>query len=206
MTTFKMPEPSHANFDGLPLYTAEALRDVLEQALDALEKHDGNYKLSKEGAVRVDAAITAGRAALSTHPQASEPAPSTAARSCGNECDTPAYCKSVQRCTARDEKPAQGERAMQGLSAYLRCEAGGLFQGSPSHTTLMQWAKEVDSALQSTVQPVGEMTDDDIEALGHRMATKYTHRSDPVYHSYGFVKHTLIDFAREMEKQIKEMK
>jgi len=32
MTTLKMPEPSHANLDGLPLYTAEALRDVLEQA------------------------------------------------------------------------------------------------------------------------------------------------------------------------------
>jgi hypothetical protein len=40
------------------------------------------------------------------------------------------------------------------------------------------------------------LTDEEIEALGHRIASVYTHRSDPTSHSYGFVRHTLIDFAR----------
>lgn len=42
------------------------------------------------------------------------------------------------------------------------------------------------------------LSDDEIEAIGHRTATKYTHRSDPSQHSYGFVRHTLIDFARKV--------
>jgi hypothetical protein len=42
------------------------------------------------------------------------------------------------------------------------------------------------------------LTDEEIETLAHRAATKYTHRSDPAYHSYGFVRHTLIDFARKI--------
>ena len=46
------------------------------------------------------------------------------------------------------------------------------------------------------------LSDDDIEALGHRMASTYTHRSDPTSHAYGFVRHTLIDFVRAIEAKI----
>lgn len=42
------------------------------------------------------------------------------------------------------------------------------------------------------------MTDDEIAALAHRMASAYTHRSDPTSHAYGFVRHTLIDFSRAL--------
>jgi len=47
------------------------------------------------------------------------------------------------------------------------------------------------------------MTDERILELAHRIATKYTHRSDPTYCSYGFVKHTMIDFARAIEREIR---
>ena len=43
------------------------------------------------------------------------------------------------------------------------------------------------------------MTDGEITMTGHRIASKYTHRSDPTSHSYGFVKNTLIAFVREVE-------
>jgi hypothetical protein len=43
------------------------------------------------------------------------------------------------------------------------------------------------------------MTDEEIIQTGHRMASKYTHRSDPTSHAYGFVKHTLIAFVRAVE-------
>ena len=52
-------------------------------------------------------------------------------------------------------QPAQEPTAMQGLAAYLRCEAGGVFVGSPNHETLMQWAREVDAArAQPAQEPV----------------------------------------------------
>lgn len=40
------------------------------------------------------------------------------------------------------------------------------------------------------------MTDDEIEKIAHRQASVYKHRSDPSECSYGFMRHTLIDFAR----------
>lgn len=43
---------------------------------------------------------------------------------------------------------------LQGLAAYLRCEAGGVFEGHPSHATLLQWATEVDAA--QSRQPIAE--------------------------------------------------
>jgi hypothetical protein len=43
-------------------------------------------------------------------------------------------------------QPVQEPHVLQGLAAYLRCEAGGVFAGSPNHDTLMQWAREVDAA------------------------------------------------------------
>ena len=42
------------------------------------------------------------------------------------------------------------------------------------------------------------MTDEQILGLAHRIASAYTHRSDPTQHSYGFVKHTLLDFAHKL--------
>lgn len=46
------------------------------------------------------------------------------------------------------------------------------------------------------------LTDDEIAAIGHRKASTYAHRSDPTSHAYGFVRHTLIDFARAIEAAI----
>lgn len=46
---------------------------------------------------------------------------------------------------------------MQGLADYLQCEAGGVYVGHPSHTTLMQWAKEVDAAqVAQPLQPLDQ--------------------------------------------------
>jgi len=42
------------------------------------------------------------------------------------------------------------------------------------------------------------MTDEQILAIAHRQASVYRHRSDPDSPSYGFVNHTLLDFAREL--------
>lgn len=39
----------------------------------------------------------------------------------------------------------------------------------------------------------------DAEALAHRIATTYTHRSAPGYSSYAFMPHTLMDFVRAIE-------
>lgn len=41
---------------------------LIRQMLDALENHDGNYKLSKSAGATVDAAITAARARLEKAP------------------------------------------------------------------------------------------------------------------------------------------
>lgn len=44
------------------------------------------------------------------------------------------------------------------------------------------------------------LDDAEILALAHRKATTYAHRSDPRYYSYGFVPHSLLDFARALLK------
>jgi hypothetical protein len=55
--------------------------------------------------------------------------------------------------------------------------------------------------MEALAQPVrGPLSEERIIELGHRIATKYTHRSDPTSHAYGFVKHTLVDFVRAIEK------
>jgi len=51
--------------------------------------------------------------------------------------------------------------SMQGLAAYLRCEAGGVFEGHPSHETLLQWAREVDAATPPAVAPADHFVDAD---------------------------------------------
>ena len=57
--------------------------------------------------------------------------------------------------------------------------------------------------LSDEMKAMDELTDERILELAHRIATKYTHRSDPTYCSYGFVKHTMIDFARAIVKEIR---
>ena len=57
--------------------------------------------------------------------------------------------------------------------------------------------------LAKELKAMDELTDERILELAHRIATKYTHRSDPTYCSYGFVKHTMIDFARAIVKEIR---
>ena len=44
------------------------------------------------------------------------------------------------------------------------------------------------------------MTDEEILAIAHRTATVYRHRSGPESPSYGFVNHTILDFARKIEQ------
>ena len=46
------------------------------------------------------------------------------------------------------------------------------------------------------------MTDEQILEIAHRTASTYAHRSDPTQHSYGFVKHTLLDFVRKLGRQV----
>lgn len=44
----------------------------------------------------------------------------------------------------------------------------------------------------------GWVSDERILEIAHRTATRYTHRSDPKEHSYGFMAHSLLDFARKV--------
>tara|TARA_R110000868_G_scaffold99334_1_gene273432 strand:+ start:1300 stop:1947 length:648 start_codon:yes stop_codon:yes gene_type:complete len=43
------------------------------------------------------------------------------------------------------------------------------------------------------------ITQEQAEKLAHRRATKYVHRTAPLYCSYAFVPHTLMDFVRDIE-------
>ena len=55
------------HFEALRAVEALVRKDydaLIRQMLEALENHDGNYKLSKSAAAAVDAAITAARARL----------------------------------------------------------------------------------------------------------------------------------------------
>jgi hypothetical protein len=119
-------------------------------------------------------------------------------------------------------------RAVQTIGCTSNCENCTYAHGSPAHAGYCymfyeepqgdcgQWKNanirdypEKDNSAQIVVkeslstqsaQPVREpMTDEQIVEIAHRRATKYTHRSDPESHAYGFVKHTLIDFARAIE-------
>ena len=81
-----------------------------------------------------------------------------------------------------------------------------------SYQTGPQWEGEVRAALKVAADIMDAadavinerkqvpMTDEDILDFGHRIATKYTHRSDPISPVYGFLNHTLIDFVRAIEK------
>jgi predicted ArsR family transcriptional regulator len=61
---------------GKPYSTAKAIEaevrkqdtELIRQMLEALENHDGNYKLSKSAGAAVNAAITAARARLEPKP------------------------------------------------------------------------------------------------------------------------------------------
>ena len=119
--------------------TQEALRMALE-AMESVTvecnnfhhpKRDQNHHWAKcPPVVRWDKAITAIKEALAQPEQF-----------CDANCvwtDHHPDCKLAQL--------KQEPHALQGLAAYLRCEAGGVFVGSPSHDALLQWAREVDAA------------------------------------------------------------
>jgi hypothetical protein len=146
------------------------MRDALEQILKEADEYFG----------------------IATHPQASEPVPSTAARSCGDECDTPAYCKSVQRCTARDGKPAQGGREK--VIAELRKALDSEF---PREDIGLGWVERAIAMLQSTAQPERKpLTQEQVEELAHRRCKRYIHIDTEA--PYQFDGHTLMDFVRDV--------
>lgn len=43
-----------------------------------------------------------------------------------------------------------------------------------------------------------ELSQQEAEALAHRRASRYTHRSEPSYVAYTFLPHTLMDFVRDV--------
>ena len=79
----------------------------------------------------------------------------------GEPCGTAEAIAVVEKALAQ---PEQEPHALQGLAAYLRCEAGGVFVGSPSHDALLQWAREVDAAKAQRTW-VG-LTDDELLHIG----------------------------------------
>lgn len=48
------------------------------------------------------------------------------------------------------------------------------------------------------------VTTEQFTSLAHRIASKYTHRSDPMFVAYTFLPHTLEQFVRALEKQRNE--
>ena len=57
-----------------------------------------------------------------------------------------------------------------------------------------------DIVLQMLAAPsTSPISQADAEALAHRIATTYTHRSAPGYSCYAFMPHTLMDFVRAIE-------
>jgi hypothetical protein len=75
---------------------------------------------------------------------------------------------------------------------------GAISRDDTEHGVYYYRASEVDG-LMSAQQARKSLTDEQITTIAHRKASKYTHRSDPESHAYGFVKYTLIDFVRAIE-------
>ena len=48
------------------------------------------------------------------------------------------------------------------------------------------------------------LTDEAYMDLAHRIASKYTHRTDPTFTAYTFLPHTLEQFVRSIEDELKE--
>ena len=48
------------------------------------------------------------------------------------------------------------------------------------------------------------LTTDEYTTLAHRIASKYAHRSDPQHIAYTFLPHTLEQFAREIERAVRQ--
>lgn len=63
----------------------------------------------------------------------------------------------IAELEAAQAVPVDGFKPLQGLSAYLRCEAQSLIYGSEAHTTLLQWAKEADSTQAVPVQAIPDL-------------------------------------------------
>jgi hypothetical protein len=61
------------------------------------------------------------------------------------------------------------------------------------------WGDLIRYQAQQRTEERVPMTEETALKFAHRRATTYTHRSDPLYHSYAFVPHTLMDFVRDLE-------
>jgi len=48
------------------------------------------------------------------------------------------------------------------------------------------------------------LTNEEYVDLAHRIASKYTHRTDPTFTAYTFLPHTLEQFVRSIEDLLKE--
>lgn len=78
----------------------------------------------------------------------------------------------------------------------------------PADFPILQWISAELSLSTKTgdllyLHPVRPMSQAEAEALAHRRASKYAHRSEPEYIAYTFLPHTLMDFVRDVEAHIK---
>lgn len=85
----------------------------------------------------------------------------------------------------------------------LYCEAmKGYYVSSLHHwrnAEAHKFARAIEAAVANQPPPSQPLTVETFTKLAHRMATKYTHRSDPSFAGYAFLPHTLEQFVRAIE-------
>lgn len=85
----------------------------------------------------------------------------------------------------------------------LYCEAmKGYYVSSLHHwrnAEAHKFARAIEAAVANQPPPRQPLTVETFTKLAHRMATKYTHRSDPSFAWYAFLPHTLEQFVRAIE-------
>lgn len=85
----------------------------------------------------------------------------------------------------------------------LYCEAMKGYYVSALHywreTEAHKFARAIEAAVANQPPPRQPLTVETFTKLAHRMATKYTHRSDPSFAGYAFLPHTLEQFVRAIE-------
>ena len=110
--------------------------------------------------------------------------------------DTPLYTAPPLREPEQSE-PVRREVAESGSYIPLNtlcCNCGSVYG---SHWGMDCHENGEGSTFDSgmTAPHLRELSEQEILDIAHGKASKYTHRSDPTSHSYGFVKHTLLDFV-----------
>jgi len=96
----------------------------------------------------------------------------------------------LMECKARAAQPAQTDRPA--TDEFYK------FWESKPELSKQQALGQFYAEAQPAREP---LTPEQITTIAHRKASKYTHRSDPESHAYGFVKYTLIDFVRAIEQE-----